>query len=102
MKMPSEKWFIHTKLCFAMLLTDGDSSVGMVVTSPGMPSEGGVVYQDLKYRINAGTRKGRSVGVDPPNGACSAAAGKCEENQHPDRKSTGFVTTLSGQILVLS
>lgn len=74
----------------------------MLVTSPGMPSEGSGVYQDLRYRINAGTQKGRSVGMDPPSGACSAAAGKCEENQHPAGKPTGFVTTLSGQIPVLS
>lgn len=60
------------------------------------------MYQDLTYRVNAGTQRGRSVGVDPPDGACFAAAGKCEENQHPDVKPAGFVSTLSGQILVLS
>lgn len=80
----------------------GTFPVGMVVTSTGMPSEGSGVSQDLTCGINAGSQRGRSVGMDPPDGACLAAAGKCEENQHPDVKPTGFVTTLSGQILVLS
>lgn len=31
-----------------------------------------------------------------------AAPGKYEENQHPNMKLTGFVTALSGQILLLS
>lgn len=37
---------------------------------------------------------------------CFAAAEKCEvkgkENQHPDMKVMGFVTALSGQVLLLS
>lgn len=69
----------------------------MVVTSPGMSSEGSGVYQDLTHRVNAGTQRGRSVGMDPPNGACFAAAGKCEKKQHPDMEPTGFESTLSRQ-----
>lgn len=103
--MPSEKCFIPQKLCFATLLTGTDSFIRMVVTCPGVPSEGSAedgLLSGFKTRNKCGHPKCRSEEMDLLHRTCFAAAGKCEENQHPSMKLTGFLSALPGQILLLS
>ena len=70
-----------------------------------MPSEGSAedgLLSGVKIRNKCGHPKCRSEEMDLLDQTCFPAAGKYEENQHPNVKLTGFVTALSGRILLLS